>query len=293
MKNTQQSNTPEIANGDDLSLWDIVGFFQKNWKWLIGSVGMGMLAGLAYAFLAQEKYEASASVQMNSVNGSSVETPQALVEKLKLPNFYTDSTYASCGMQDKHDKGSLLVAALKAAVNPYTPTVEIKIRGNTPQQARECLGNIFEDIKTAQGLLAKPALELKNKEISFLEGELNSALKFKASGNTNISNPASDSKFSASVYYLALTVKNNDEIVYLTREIAELKASLEAPKTSDTKLITPIYAPEVKVSPKRGFITVAAMIAGFFIGTIILLLANIWEQQTNIRRARLGKPEAD
>jgi uncharacterized protein involved in exopolysaccharide biosynthesis len=61
------------------------------------------------------------------------------------------------------------------------------------------------------------------------------------------------------------------DVFKLQEEITELQASLEAPATRNAQFATPIYAPDVKVSPKRALITVIAILVGGFAGLILLI----------------------
>jgi uncharacterized protein involved in exopolysaccharide biosynthesis len=61
------------------------------------------------------------------------------------------------------------------------------------------------------------------------------------------------------------------DLFRLQDQIADRQASLEAPATRNAQFATPIYAPDVKVSPKRALITVIAILVGGFAGLILLI----------------------
>lgn len=63
-----------------------------------------------------------------------------------------------------------------------------------------------------------------------------------------------------------------DEAVFEADEkLVELRESLEEPATRDAQFATPIYASDTKVSPKRGLISVLAVLIGGFLGLMVLL----------------------
>jgi len=277
MMNAQPSQTQDFENEADFSLYDVFEFVKNNWKWLIGFIGLGLLGGLAYALTAPERYEARASLQMAVVSNAPVESPQLLAEKMKHPGFYSQTVSLACGIDDKLRPGLELSKTLMPTVNANAPIVEIKFQGSTPQQARTCLENVIELVKASQAKMAKSMLDSRKLELEFLETKLNSASKFQSLTEKNIVNTnIADSKFSASVIYLTLVMNKKDEIEKLSNAISNLKFSLEAPLTDDTKLVVPIYSPEVRISPNRKFIMLSAAFGGFFVGLVTLLLKNGW-----------------
>ena len=80
---------------DEISLTDILFFLQDS----IGSVILSVLAcvilGGAYYFSTPKLFEASATIQMAMATGNPVETPTVLLEKIKLPLYFSQ---AACGL---------------------------------------------------------------------------------------------------------------------------------------------------------------------------------------------------
>lgn len=67
-------------------------------------------------------------------------------------------------------------------------------------------------------------------------------------------------------------ITSEDEFVFeFGEKVAELRESLAPPFTRDADFATPIYAPETRVSPKRGLITVVSLLAGGFLALVILI----------------------
>jgi len=65
--------------------------------------------------------------------------------------------------------------------------------------------------------------------------------------------------------------QTEDKINRLSSRLTALQAAIEQPNTRPPQFATPIFAPDVKVSPKRGLITVLSLILGGFIGLMFLI----------------------
>lgn len=63
----------------------------------------------------------------------------------------------------------------------------------------------------------------------------------------------------------------DDSVFEFEELVAQLRESLNAPATRDAQFATPIHAPDTKVSPKRGLISVMALLIGGFLGLMILI----------------------
>ena len=81
----------------------------------------------------------------------------------------------------------------------------------------------------------------------------------------------SDSKFSASTLLLTTTLSKENEIKDLRTAINDLEIALLEPQTKGAFLTTPIYAPQQKVSPKRTLILIGGLVAGLFIGLLLMM----------------------
>jgi uncharacterized protein involved in exopolysaccharide biosynthesis len=63
-----------------------------------------------------------------------------------------------------------------------------------------------------------------------------------------------------------------DELLGLERQIKEFERNLLSPATVPASFTTPIYSPSQKVEPKRSLIALVSLLAGGFIGLMLLVL---------------------
>jgi LPS O-antigen subunit length determinant protein (WzzB/FepE family) len=263
---------------DEFSLSDIFQFFKDGRRWIISTTIICTFAGIAYAFLTPAKYEASANIEMASAAGAVVEAPSILAEKLKLPLYYSTDTFKACDAENKlPSPGEFLANQLKPMVNKQAPIVTIKFRSESALQAKTCLEAVLADVKRNQGILSKPILDAKNSQLQAMMHQLEGTEKLLSAllpvGQVKFD--FSDPKFSASALLLATSVAKENEIKDLRNRISELQISLTSPQTRDTSIVTPIYAPNIKVEPKKTTIISSAAIAGILLGILILAMRRV------------------
>ena len=257
---------------DEISLKDIIDFLSESWKPIALSGILGGLLASGYAFITPPKYQATANIQVAKVAGSDVEAPSTLVEKLKMPMYYSTDSYSACNVMDKIEPGEMIVKSLKPRLSKTAPIISFSYKEESREDAQKCLESILNDVRNNQNLLAKPLLESKKKQLTNLKKKLDAAervVKSLAIKNSNFD--FSDSKFSASALLLATTLSKDTEIKDLVNQINDLEISLTEPQTQETFLTTPIYAPKQKVSPERALILMGGVAAGLFLGLLFMI----------------------
>jgi capsular polysaccharide biosynthesis protein len=265
-----------ISN-DEISLKDIFDFLVESWKTItLGGVAGGLL-GLGYGVIEPPKYQATAYMQVAKVAGEYVEAPATVLEKLKMPTYYSQKTYAACNVIENLEPGYVIAKELKLTLLKGASIISISYWGQSPEDARKCLEGIFDDVRMKHSLLAKPTLEFKTNQIVNLKLKLESVEKImKTLRQRNSGSDSSDSKFSASSLLLVTTLNKEKEIRDLLTQINDLEIVLLEPQTSETSLIAPIYSPKQKVSPNRAKIFVLGLIAGLLIGFLLVVGKRIY-----------------
>lgn len=97
MSEQSYSSIPE----DEIALKDIVNFLVESWKTIILMGLLGIVGSSMYLLVTPNQYEAIANIQVAKVVGSDVESPAQLVEKLKIPTFFSQKTFSVCGVSKK------------------------------------------------------------------------------------------------------------------------------------------------------------------------------------------------
>jgi uncharacterized protein involved in exopolysaccharide biosynthesis len=137
--------------------------------------------------------------------------------------------------------------------------VELKVLGLSQSQAVQCAESIVETIKQSQKMIAAPIIEDAQLKLAKYAQRLQEAQSFILRADKLGS--------SMSAAYLS----TRDEVKFLTDETIRLNDLIASANSNQTKLVSPIYSPENKVSPKRAIALAAGLFAGLFLGLLLFL----------------------
>lgn len=282
MHNISSSKSLQIDRDkkDEISLVSIMQFIKDGRSWIAWTTLISTLFGVAYAFMAPPKYEATMSMEMASVAGQPVEAPNVLAEKMKIPLYYSEATYKACGVEDKiSTAGQVLASQLKPIVNKNAPIVSLSFRANSAIGAQKCLESVLVDIKRRQAILSQPILEAKNSQLRSLMQKLDTDEKLSAllpTGHEKLD--FNDPKLFASAPLIATAIVKGSEIRDLRNQINDMQIALLQHLTHDTSLITPIYAPDVEVEPRKSVFVLVSIFLGIFMGLLFFGVRNLFIQ---------------
>lgn len=266
----------EIRNelsDDELSLTEIIDFFTENWKKIITGSFIGGILGVAYALITPGLYQATAHIQVTKVANADVENTATLVEKIKIPMYFSQNTYTECKGSNSLDPGEVLVDNLKPTLSKNASFVSISYKAKSPDDAKRCLESILIDIRENQKKIAAPIIESKKIQLDNIKKKLESAEQIiKIFSSKKSSFDFSDTKFSASTLLLATTLSKENEVRDLLTQKSELELALAEPQTKEAHLIVPIHSPDIRFEPKRTMIVLISTIVGglIIIGFLIM-----------------------
>jgi LPS O-antigen subunit length determinant protein (WzzB/FepE family) len=262
---------------DEISLLDIIQFFIDNKLHIaISTFACGAL-GLAYGLITPPKYEASMSLQMAVVANTPVEAPAVLLEKMKLPTYFSVGTLNACKMTDSTNPGADLSKQLKPLVNKNAPFITTSFRAPSTDEAKTCLQAVLADVRSQQKILAEPIIKQKQTYLATLKDKLESAeqvAKFLALQKQDFQ--FKDDKFSANALVLATRLSKDNEVKDLRNQIVDLELALSEPQTRETFLAAPMFSSPHKVAPSRSLILAIALMAGFMLGVFGVLGRKAW-----------------
>jgi capsular polysaccharide biosynthesis protein len=253
---------------DEISLKDIVDFLIESWKTIFATGVLGLLSSVTYIVVTPNQYEATAQIQMaqissnnNNTNplGVNVEDPNLLVARMKLPSSYSQESVKACGYESKQTSLEGLAKMVKLSLIKGTQMVELKVLGLSQAQAVQCAESILETIKQSQKIIAAPIIEDAQLKLAKYSKRLQEAQGFILR--------ADKSGSSVSATYLSA----RDEVKFLTDEVIRLNDLIDYANSRHTKLISPIYAPENKVSPRRAIVLLSGLLAGLFLGLLYIV----------------------
>ncbi len=259
---------------DEISLKDIVDFLVESWKAIILTGLLGLVGSIAYLWVTPNQYQATAQIQMAQISANSnnnnnnntnplgvnIEDPNLLMARLKLPTTYSAQEIKACGFDSSATPSETLAASAKfSAVKGVGSMIELKINRDNKETAIACAKSLFENIKASQNEIIKPYTEeAKTLLVKYQDRLTNSQ---------SLVSRADKSGAALSAAYLA----NRDEVKFLTEEILRLNTFITTADTRQAKLVSPIYASDVPVAPKKKIALIAGFFTGLFLGLLFML----------------------
>ena len=256
---------------DEISLKDFIDFLVESWKAIVLTGILGLVGSIAYLWVTPNQYQAIAQIQMaqivaNSNNniyplGINIEDPNLLIARLKLPTTYSTQEIKACGFESSAASSEALATVAKfSLVKGVGSIVELKINRDNKETAIACAQSLFENIKSSQNEVVKPYIqEAKILLVKYQDRLTNSQ---------SLVSRADKSGAALSATYLA----NRDEVKFLTEEILRLNSFIASADTRQTKLVSPIYASDAPVEPKKKIALIAGLFAGLFLGLLLMLV---------------------
>jgi len=270
------------AEDDETSLIDILLFLKASSANIVKSTMVCLSAGGAYYFSVPKMYEASATIEMATLAGELVESPAVLLEKMKLPMYYSPETLQVCGADGGFSSQAKFVDKIKPSINKSAPMVSFVTQAPSAQEAKACLNAAIAEVFNNQDAIAKPLLQQKKQKLQ----QLSEQLKLTEEIGKTITvqkgkSIASEPQFSARTLSRYFGSANPTEINDLRSQISILENALIAPQTHSVALVSSVFAPEVPVNKRPLFTLGFCLALGVFLG---LLVTGVQRVVTEIRR---------
>ena len=273
----------QLKDDDEISLIDILLFLKASGGNIVKSTLICLLSGGVYYFFVPKMYEASATIEMATVAGEPVESPAVLLEKMKLPLYFSPATLQACGSDGGLSSQAKFVDKIKPSINKSAPMVSFVTQAPSTQEAKACLSAAIAEVSNNQDAIAKPLLQQKKQKLQQLSEQLKLTEEIGKTfpapkGNSN----ASDAQFSARTLSMSFSAANATEINDLRSQISTLECALIAPQTHSLALASSVYAPEVSVNKRPLFTLGFCLALGVFLGLLVTgvqrVVTEIWRQ---------------
>lgn len=257
---------------NEVSIRDVINFLLESWKTILAASLIGLLASAGFIVVTPSQFEAIAQIQMAQISDNNtnslvvnVEDPNLLIARLKLPSFYLHDDIRACGLQDTELPEESLANIVKlSTVKGVTSIVELKIRLESKGRAVNCAQSLFENIRYSQNNIAKPHIEEAKTLLAKYQTRLLEAQSLVARFDKSSS--------ALSAAYLA----SRDEVRFLMDESIRLNSLISAGDTRQAKLVTPIYASDIPVFPKKKITLIFGLLVGLFLGVLFSMARKAW-----------------
>ena len=276
------SQEPIQTEEDEISLIDILLFLQASFGNVVKSLVFCLLAGGAYYFFVPKMYEASTTIVMATVAGEPVESPAVLLEKMKLPLYFSPATLQACGLDSGFSSRAKFFDKIKPSVSKSAPMVSFVTQAPSPEKAKACLSAVIAEASNNQDHIAKPLLKQKKQKLNQLSAQLEIAEEVGKSLPLNrINNNLTDTKSQAFNSTTTLRKINVAEINDLRSQIISLESQLIEPKTHPIYMVASVYSSEDSVNKWPLFTLGLCLVQGVFLG---LLVTGVMRMTPGIRR---------
>jgi LPS O-antigen subunit length determinant protein (WzzB/FepE family) len=223
------------------------------------------------------------------VLGNDVESIAVLAEKMRLPTYYSQQSFTACDVADSTNPAQTLATALKPNVARNSAFVSVSFKSTNINTSIACLNAVLADVKQNQNESAERQIALATATINKEKEQLKIAEDFVSSvSQKTLTFNFKDTQFSASQLLFGMLQSKQNEITNLKSSIQRTELLLSEPQTKSASFTTPIYSPSQKVEPKRSLIAVISVLAGGFIGLMLLVLRRAVKhiKQSSIKSAQ-------
>ena len=202
---------------------------------------------------------------LNSL-GVNIEEPALLIARLSSPSSFSAGAIAACGQQAQSNSALAAVQTIKLTpIKGISNVVELKTVGPTSEAASICAQAIFELIKTSQAQIQAPYLEEAQTRLVEDKSRLDQAKALVAKADK-----------SGAVMGAAAYLSTRDEIKLLSDQMALLQDLISFSQSHVTRLVSPIYASDNPVAPKKRIALLAGLLGGLLLGLLIALGRQMW-----------------
>lgn len=264
------TDAQQAAYEDRISLSDILAFFRES-LWIIGGVGIaGVLGAGAFLMTTPPQFEARIQLEMaqirnnaggsnTGIRGVSIEDPNLLVERLRMPSSYSAQAIQSCGFGESPASAEAMAGLIKTVPMKKVPSVvEISLRRTSVDLAGQCARAVFEMIRQQQADLSRPLIEQAQQRLNSIQAKLRE--------NQNFLVKMEKANMSSAVY-----LSKRDETLYLMDQLAAIESILAPSDSYETRLISPIYVSSNAVFPRKSLVLTLGAAGGLLAGLLLAL----------------------
>lgn len=275
------NDVSSLAGEGDLNLWELLGVVKQGWLWLIGGAVSGLAAAIGFITVVPAQYEAAALIQLATVGidnaakkGVEVESTVMILERLKMPTFYSENLLKACDVKPQANPQQMLAKALKPTlVKGNHSLIQISYRAESADMAKACITEVLSQLSKIQASLAQPILDRLQGELKLTKQRLDESERFQRQIEERVmAMDLSDAKDSHSILMLNAVLSLREEITKLRILYNEQSLMLTEPLTRPTKLFEPIYASDKVVFPKKSLTALYGLIGGLVLGGVVLFM---------------------
>ena len=273
---------------DEMSLQDLWRVLIDQRRWLFGIATLCVFLATVGILISKPKWEATAVIQIGQVGQSGVgqgsqliEPSVRAIERMKMKSFENDVLISlKIPVEDENPLASLFRSTLSLKALGTTDLIQVKVRGDSPDQTASWAQAVVDRLKNVHERLAQPTIDRLRKQQAELKKQMKSIEEERANLLKIVSKSSEtsgDSRFSANLLLSNLLLQKNAELRDFEMRRLAADEQLTSVRTYPTSLIDRIYVPEKPASPKKLLIVMLSAVLGLILGIIVAFMRNYWQ----------------
>jgi uncharacterized protein involved in exopolysaccharide biosynthesis len=253
------------TEGKEISLKDIINFFKDNRKRIVFCGIIGLVISSVYVTIAPREYEATWQMQLAQLGNKNIEEPAALAARLRPAGMYPIGVQQHCGMTSVVDIDDNLNNKLEIKpVKDLPNIVQIKIRANSSEQAKQCAEALVTlIIAHQQGLIEESLAGRQEQMVQYQQALKEERRQLDKTAKTE-----------QNIAYLAAL----DNLSWLRTRVDAIQEEILLSQMHPAKLMVPISAPGKPSSPNTKRILLLGILSGLMLGLLYAIGREGWRK---------------
>jgi hypothetical protein len=248
---------------DEISFFDIIQFFNNNFKRILFFIIMGGILGYLYGKLASPVYDGSVLISPAKLGGIVIADPKITLTKLNMNSYYSRETLLACNPTSHNNSNYFITNIVKFSISKDGNFIELKMSSPSKEKIHGCLESFISDIGKREKNLLESLVQNKKNELSLHEAKLKLAEQFQDTlKEIQLKNfKTTNQRFETDLLVLYTIENNAFEINELLEKINAVKKELSSELTKNTEKVLPLHI-EQKSFPYEKL----GLLIGIFLG---------------------------
>lgn len=264
------------SRDDEVDLFELFDTLKESWKLWVGSTLAGGVLAFGISQALPSSYEVSSLVRIGSAGPmGQVEPTLVAMERIKSRAFQQAVCDALVCDEEQRDaiKKQITITQPKG-----TDVLSLTVKADSPARAAAVSEAVVQVLQQTHAELAGPALQNVRRQLTSDQKRLKELEAQRQRVVVQVSRAQGEAAAAVAVLQLA-QMGDNSELQVLSQRVADLAASLEAPKTRPTERLQKLYVSDKPVSPRKSLITIVGSILGAFIGVSAVFVMPAWRNR--------------
>lgn len=266
-----RKNDETKRNDNKIALITIITFLKISYVNIVISIFLCILGGTAYFLFAPKIYEAKIIVELAAVAGEPIETPEALLEKIKMKQYFSRTTLEECSEDIENDLENNFIEKIKPSLNILTKNITLENQSKSLQQSKKCLIKVVAEISNKQDEQAIYLIKSKKHKLKQLKEQLEQIKKNKEKIELNKLKNLIDEHPKYILYYIYQ--KYEAEKTYeLELQISKIEQELSIQYTHPLLIINSIYSTDQPINKYYLNTFNLSVLSGLAFGVLISII---------------------